>query len=73
MKKQKVMFQMKGQDKTPEKQLNEVETDRRIKKSHNSTVEPRTKITLQKVNQDEKAESHVPDKETRQNLRKTTK
>ena len=25
MKKQKVMFQMKGQDKTPEKQLNEVE------------------------------------------------
>ena len=26
MKKQKVMFQMKGQDKTPEKQLNEVET-----------------------------------------------
>ena len=36
------------------------ETDRRIKKSHNSTVEPRTKITLQKVNQDEKAESYVP-------------
>ena len=26
MKKQKVMSQMKGQDKTPEKQLNEVET-----------------------------------------------
>ena len=25
MKKQKVVFQMKGQDKTPEKQLNEVE------------------------------------------------
>ena len=25
MKKQKVMFQMKGQDKTPENQLNEVE------------------------------------------------
>ena len=24
MKKQKVIFQMKGQDKTPEKQLNEV-------------------------------------------------
>ena len=27
MKKQKVMSQMKGQDKTPEKQLNEVEID----------------------------------------------
>ena len=27
MKKQKAMSQMKGQDKTPEKQLNEVETD----------------------------------------------
>ena len=27
MKKQKVTFQMKGQDKTPEKQLNEVEID----------------------------------------------
>ena len=27
MKKQKVRFQMKGQDKTPEKQLNEVEID----------------------------------------------
>ena len=26
MKKQKVMFQMKGQDKTPEKQWNEMET-----------------------------------------------
>ena len=26
MKKQKVISQMKGQDKTPEKQLNEVET-----------------------------------------------
>ena len=26
MKKQKAMSQMKGQDKTPEKQLNEVET-----------------------------------------------
>ena len=27
MKKQKVMSQMKGQDKTPEKQLNEMEID----------------------------------------------
>jgi len=27
MKKHKVMSQMKGQDKTPEKQLNEVEID----------------------------------------------
>ena len=26
MKKQKIMSQMKGQDKTPDKQLNEVET-----------------------------------------------
>ena len=32
MKKQKVMSQMKGQDKTPEKQLNEVEIGNRPEK-----------------------------------------
>ena len=41
-------------------------------KNHSLTA-AKTKPALQKVNQDEKAESHVPDKETRQNLRKTTK
>ena len=34
--------------------------DRRLRKNHNPTVEARTKITLQKVSQDEKAESYVP-------------
>ena len=32
MKKQKAMYQMKGQDKTPEKQLNEVETGNLLEK-----------------------------------------
>ena len=32
MKKQKVMSQVKGQDKTPEKQLNEVETGNLLEK-----------------------------------------
>ena len=33
MKKQKIMFQMKRQDKTPEKQLNEVEIDNHPEKT----------------------------------------
>ena len=37
---------------------------RRSKKNHNPTA-ARTKTTLQKANQDEKAESYVPDEGTR--------
>ena len=39
MKKQKVMSQMKGQDKTPEKQLNEVETGKLSEKIQNNDSE----------------------------------
>ena len=38
--------------------------DRRSKKNHNP-IAARTKATLQKVNQNEKAEGYVPDEETR--------
>ena len=44
MKKQKVMSQMKGQDKTPDKQLNEVETG--------NLPEKEFKIVIVKVIQD---------------------
>ena len=44
MKKQKVMSQMKGQDKTPDKQLNEVETG--------NLPEKEFRIVLVKVIQD---------------------
>ena len=43
--------------------------DRRSKKNHNPTA--RTKATLQKVNQDDKAEGYIPDEGARKNPRKT--
>ena len=44
MKKQKVMSQMKGQDKTPDKQLNEVQIG--------NLPEKEFRITIEKVTQD---------------------
>ena len=54
MKKQKVMFQLKGQDKTTEKQLNEVETGNLPEKEFRIMIvkmiqDPRKNIFLQKM------------------------
>ena len=79
---------MKGQDKTPEKQLNEVEIGKLPERKpvfpiarHSYqeaytrllTSKKEAKLIMMKVNQDEKVESYVPDKGTRENPRKTNK
>ena len=49
-------------DRKPQNSIKQLSFN--LKKSSNLT-EARTKTTLQKVNQDEKAESYVPDEGTR--------